>query len=66
MTTATTQAELLGCIEGWAERLANCKVATQLPLPATIHVQGQAHSIELCLREMCAVLTLNGREVPLE
>ncbi len=56
--------ELLSCIEEWAERLANCKAATSLPLPAHIHVEGQAHSINLCLFEMCAVLRNNGREAP--
>jgi hypothetical protein len=57
--------ELLGCIEDWAERLSNCKAAAAMPLPAEIHVQGQSHSINLTLSEMCAVLKNNGRDVPL-
>lgn len=62
---ADKAAEFLSCIEEWAERLANCKAATSMPLPAHIHVQGQSHSINLTLMEMCAVLKNNGREVPL-
>lgn len=64
MTTTTTD-ELLSCIEEWAERLANCQAATQIPMPAELHVQGQAHSIGLCLMEMAAVLRNNGRDAPL-
>lgn len=57
--------ELLSCIEEWAERLANCQAATQIPMPAELHVQGQSHSIALTLMEMSAVLKNNGRDVPL-
>lgn len=57
--------ELLGCIEEWAERLANCNAASELPLPAEIHVQGQKHSIDLTLYEMVAALKNSGRDVPL-
>ena len=59
------QDELLSCIEDWAERLSACKAATQIPMPAHLHVEGQSHSINLTLMEMCAVLKNNGRDVPL-
>ena len=61
----TRAGELLSCIEEWAERLANCKAATRLPLPAYIHAEGQNSTISLTLMEMCAVLKNNGRDVPL-
>lgn len=60
-----THDDALDCIEQWAERLANADAATQLPLPPAIHVEGLTSSLRLTLREMCAVLRLNGREVPL-
>ena len=63
--TDTKAGELLSCIEEWAERLANCKAATRLPLPAHIHVEGQNSTISLTLMEMCAVLKNNGRDTPL-
>lgn len=57
--------ELLGCIEEWAERLSNVQAATAIPMPPQLHVQGMYSSIALTLREMCAVLRNNEREVPL-
>ena len=53
-------AELLSCIEGWAERLKDCQNATLVPMPAEFHVQGQANSIALTLMEMSVVLSNNG------
>ncbi len=58
--------ELLDVIEQWAERLSCCRAATMIPMPAELHVQGQAHSIELTLREMVAVLKHCKREVPID
>lgn len=58
--------ELLEWVGEWAERLSNCKAATEIPMRVELHVLGMSHSIELTLREMVAVLKNNGQEVPAE